>query len=87
MKPIIMLTMESCPYCKKALLWMEELRSENDQYQKLSVEMLDENLQPQRASQYNYYYVPTFFVDNVKIHEGVPTKEIIRSVFDKALEP
>lgn len=86
MKPVIMLTMQSCPYCKKAFQWMDELCEENDKYGAVEVKVIDENLQPEIAKQYNYYYVPTYFVDGEKVHEGVPTKEIIRSVFAKAVE-
>ncbi|WP_425801330.1 thioredoxin family protein [Desulfitobacterium sp. Sab5] len=85
MKPVIMLTMQSCPYCKKAFQWMDELCEENDKYSAVEVKVIDENLQPEIARQYNYYYVPTYFVEGKKVHEGVPTKEIVRGVFDTAL--
>lgn len=86
MKPVLMFAMKSCPYCKQAFQWMDELCEENDKYNAVEVKVIDENLQPEVAKQYNYYYVPTYFVDGQKVHEGVPSKEIVRSVFDKALE-
>ena len=47
--------------------------------------MIDEQLHPEVTKTYSYYYVPTYYVDGVKAHEGVPTKEIVREVFEKAL--
>lgn len=85
MKPITMFIMESCPHCKNALHWMDELKQENPQYNNVPVSIIDENAQPQIASTYDYYYVPTYFVDTAKVHEGVPSKAIIRQVFETAL--
>jgi thioredoxin 1 len=83
-KPVLMFTMASCPYCKEAQLWMEELTKENAKYQDIEINIVDETLQPSIAREYNYYYVPTFYIDGVKIHEGAATKDIIREVFEKA---
>ena len=65
---------------------MEELKKENPKYANIEVEIIDEELHPEIAKQYNYYYVPTYYVDGIKAHEGVPTKDIIRRVFEKACE-
>jgi len=86
MKPVLMFTIESCPYCQQARLWMNELKEENAKYSAVEVNIIDERLQPSIASQYNYYYVPTFYVDGIKIHEGAATKDIVQRVFDKACE-
>ncbi|WP_133627783.1 thioredoxin family protein [Fonticella tunisiensis] len=85
MKQVIMFTMKSCPYCRQAFTWMEELKKENPEYSNIDINIIDETLNPDVASQYDYYYVPTYYVDGVKIHEGAATKEIIRTVFEKAL--
>lgn len=86
MKPVLLFVMESCPYCKQVLRWMKELRIENPEFGKVEVEMIDENLHPDIAKQYDYYYVPTYYVSGVKVHEGAATKDIVRSVFEKASE-
>ncbi|MGE4273455.1 MAG: glutaredoxin family protein [Desulfitobacterium sp.] len=86
MKPVTMFVLESCPYCKEALRWMEELKAENAHYERVEFTIVDEQLQPEIARQYPYYYVPTYFVDGIKVHEGAATKDIVRNVFDKALE-
>ncbi|MDP4143357.1 MAG: thioredoxin family protein [Bacillota bacterium] len=86
MKPVIMLITDWCPYCKQASGWMRELSAENPKYADIEVRVIDEEREPEAAKQYNYYYVPTYYVDGVKIHEGVPTKDIVREVFEKALK-
>lgn len=86
MKPILMFTMESCPYCRKAHHWMEQLRNENPAFTALDITIIDETLQPGIANQYDYYYVPTYYVDGIKVHEGAATKEIVKGVFEKAYE-
>ena len=85
MKPVIMFITSWCPYCKQAFSIMEELKDENAKFADLKVEVIDEELQPEISTQYDYYYVPTYYVDGVKIHEGVPSKDIINNVFEKAL--
>lgn len=85
MKQITMFITSWCPYCKQAEKMMEELSQNNPEYQKLNIEIIDEELHPNIAREYDYYYVPTFFVDKEKLHEGVPTKDAIKKVFDAAL--
>lgn len=84
MKPVLMFTMESCPYCREARLWMEELKKENAKYTDIAVTVIDERRHPDVANEYDYYYVPTYYVDGVKIHEGAASKDVIRGVFEKA---
>ena len=86
MKPIRMFTMASCPYCQKARRWMDELMAENPAYRALSIDIVDEVEQPEYAEQFDYYYVPTYYVDGKKVHEGAATKQIVHRVFDAALK-
>ena len=37
------------------------------------------------ADSLDYWYVPTYFVDGVKLLEGVPTKEKVEAVLRAAL--
>ncbi|WP_328707005.1 glutaredoxin family protein [Clostridium sp. HV4-5-A1G] len=74
-----------CPYCRQALSWMKELQNKIPEYKNINVEIIDEEKHPEIAKKYDYYYVPTYFVGNTKIHEGVPSQEIIRKVFEKSL--
>ena len=65
---------------------MDELMAENPAYRPLSIDIVDEVEQPEYAEQFDYYYVPTYYVDGKKVHEGVATKQIVRRVFDAALK-
>lgn len=73
-----------CPYCKQAFSFMEEVKKENPKYEDIEVKIVDEEREPDISKQYDYYYVPTYYVDGVKIHEGVPSKDIVRKVFEEA---
>ena len=86
MKKVLMFTMASCPHCQRALQWMSELCAENPAYLAIPVEFIDEVINPELANQYDYYYVPTYYVNGEQVHEGVATREIIGSVYKKALE-
>ncbi|MDO4792935.1 MAG: thioredoxin family protein [Filifactor alocis] len=87
MKPVYMLITDWCPHCKKAKEWMKELVEENPEYAKVEIEIIDEEKTPEKIKEhnFNYYYVPTYYVEGDKVHEGVPTKEIVKSVYEKAL--
>lgn len=84
MKPILMFIIKTCPHCQKALGWMDELKQENPAYQTLEIKIIDEQKEAALANQYDYYYVPSYFIDGGKVHEGVATKEIVRQVFETA---
>lgn len=86
MKKIRLFFFESCPYCRKAIVWLEELMAENPEYAKIEIERIDEKLNPETADKFDYYYVPTFFVGDEKLHEGAATKEKVRAVLESALK-
>lgn len=85
MKNVLMMIQDTCPHCKKALSLMEELKKENPDFEKVEVKIIDENKEPAFAETLDYWYVPTFFVDGEKLHEGVPTKEAVEKVYEAAL--
>lgn len=85
MKKITMMYLKGCPYCKQAMNWMEELKQEQPVYQNINITYIEESEQPQLADTLDYWYVPTYFVDGIKKHEGAATKDIIKAVFDAAL--
>ena len=78
--------MRSCPYCRQALRWMDELFTENPAYRGIEIEKIDELVYPEIARRYDYYYVPTYYVGDEKMHEGVASLKKIRRVLDAALE-
>ena len=86
MKKVLMMIQETCPHCQNAFRLMEALKKENPEYAAVEVEIVDENREKAFADSLDYWYVPTYFVAGEKIHEGVPTKEKVRAVYEKALQ-
>jgi len=80
-----MFMLPTCPYCKQALRYMDALYAEDAKYKGVNIEIIDENLHPDIADKYDYYYVPTYYVDGKKLHEGAADLEKVRRVFDAAL--
>ena len=85
MKDVLMFMTSWCPYCKKASQIIEQLRNENQEYKDIEITMIDEDKDRKYADSFDYYRVPTFYVDGVKIHEGAADIENIRKVFEKAV--
>ena len=86
MKKITMFIISSCPFCMDAFRIMEALFKENPEYLALKIEKIDETIYPDVAKKYDYYYVPTFYVGDEKMHEGAASMKKIKRVFDAALE-
>jgi glutaredoxin len=86
MKKILLFHFESCPYCKQARRWIEEARAENPALRAVEIEMIDELRNPKIAWQYDYWYVPTFYVDGCKAHEGACSKEKVKQILETAAE-
>jgi len=86
MKKITMFYMKTCPYCIAAIKWMNDLMKKDEKYRELSITMVDEKAHPEIADKYDYYYVPTYYVGDEKLHEGAASLEKIKAVFDAALE-
>ncbi|MDR1966053.1 MAG: thioredoxin family protein [Synergistaceae bacterium] len=84
MKEIKMFMMATCPHCRKALEMMDDIYSKNPGYKDIPLKKIDETKEPDYASKFDYYYVPTFYVGDDKMHEGVPTREAIEKVFEAA---
>ena len=69
MKTIKLFYLKDCPFCKKAFAYIDELKK-LDSYKDIEFELIEESEQSELANQYDYYYVPTFYIDEEKIHEG-----------------
>lgn len=85
MKDILLFEMAGCPYCRAAEDWLRELIAQYPAYGQIPIRRVDENREPAVAEQYDYWYVPTFYVGGVKCHEGAATREKVQAVLDKAL--
>ena len=80
MKPITYFYLKECPFCKKAFRYIEELKREHPELQTVEIDTVEESEQPEIADRYDYYYVPTFYVDGKKVHEGGIFKEEMEAV-------
>ena len=86
MKKIKLFILRNCPFCLQALDWQSKILAENPAFREIPIEIIDESEQPEVAYSYGYYYVPSYYVDEKKVHEGVATREKIENVFIMALE-
>ena len=77
--------MGTCPHCRKAAEIMEEIFAGRPEYKSIPLKIIDETKEPDYASGFDYYYVPAFYADGDKLHEGAPSKEAIEKVFAAAL--
>lgn len=78
--------LKNCPFCKKAMRYIEELKAEHAELAAVEIEMIEESERPDVADKFDYYYVPTFYVDGVKEHEGGIYPEEVERILRKALE-
>ena len=85
MSNITLYHFEGCPACGHAKEWIKELRQEKPELKDALVEMVDVHKTPNFKAPAPFYYVPTFFVDDVKVHEGVASKAIVENVLRSAL--
>lgn len=85
MKKIKVFYLKNCPHCRRAFKMIEDIKSENKQYQNLQFELIEESKNVKLANTYDYYFVPTFYVGDVKIHEGIPTRKKMEAVLKSAL--
>ncbi|MFZ2257222.1 MAG: hypothetical protein WAV55_03685 [Clostridiaceae bacterium] len=86
MKKITYIKASWCPYCSKADNILTRLKRNNDQYNQIEFEIIDEDLDPQKAAQYQYELVPNMWLGQEKVLEGIPSTELLKAVLDKALE-
>lgn len=85
MKKVKAFYLDNCPHCRRAFKMIEELKSQNPKYSNVEIEYINESKDVQAANAHDYYFVPTFYVDGDKIHEGVPSIEKIEEVLHKAI--
>ena len=58
---------------------------EHPEYGAVEMEIIDETRNPEIAEKWDYYYVPTYFLGEEKLHEGAATKQKVQRVYEKAL--
>ena len=85
MKKITMFTIQSCPYCQKARKWMKEILESDEKYREIPLTVIDELEEPEISAKFDYNYVPTYYIDDEKVHDGAATFEMVKKIFDDAL--
>ena len=91
MKKITAFYLEGCPYCRQAREALKELMNKNENYSKVSLEWIEENQHPEISEKFDYYYVPSMFIDDKKIYEAHrgesfdECKENIKRVLETAI--
>ena len=83
MNQLLFFYLPSCPHCQLAIRFLNTLKEENDAYSRIPVMMIDESSQQTLANSYDYWYVPCFFWNGNKLHEGHAEEEDVRRVLDK----
>ncbi len=86
MKKVTMFYLSNCPHCKKAFDMIDKLTELDSDFGKVEIEKIEESKQPDIANSYDYYYVPTFYVNGEKLHEGTPTLEAVKAVLETAMK-
>ena len=76
---------KDCPHCQKAFKFIEELKEEKDIYRLIEPRLVEETLEVDYAEMFDYFLVPTFYIDELKVHEGVVSKEQMQKILDATL--
>lgn len=84
MQKLLMFYMASCPHCKRAFAYEEELKKRRPELFDVEVERVDERMDPDRADQYDYWYVPTYYLGDERLFSGSPSPADIERVFERA---
>lgn len=84
MKKLTVFHLSHCPHCLKAKNILAEL-SKEEAFQEISYEWVEEREEAERAAKYDYYYVPTFYLGNEKLHEGKVSEAILREMLEKVV--
>ncbi|MDR3293781.1 MAG: thioredoxin family protein [Clostridiales bacterium] len=84
MKKIELYFLIDCPHCQKAFGLLKDALIAEPKYKSLRFELIEEELSPALAEERDYYYVPCFFLDGKKVHEGKITERDINKILKDA---
>ena len=84
MGKITMFIRKDCPYCMRALAIQKNLMAK-ERYRDIEVEVIDEREQAVLADRYDYYYVPSYFLGEEKLHEGAVDEVTIQTILERAI--
>ncbi len=81
MKELTVFILKRCHHCIRAKKFIETLQKQPE-YEDIKITYIDERKERALAKEYDYYYVPSFYVGDIKLHEGAITLEELEGVFD-----
>ena len=84
MKEITLFILRDCPHCRLALRLQEELLEAHPQWREIPLRVVDEAAEAAYADSFDYYYVPCYYVDGVKVLEGHAERSDVEAVFRAA---
>ena len=76
MKPVKLFYLKNCPFCRKALRYIEQAKAAHPELQPVAIEMIEESEQSDLADTFDY----------VKVHEGGIYAEEVEKILRSALE-
>ena len=85
MHQLTLFYLKNCPFCKKALRYIDEAKAAHPELAAVDIELIEESERPDVANRYDYYYVPAFFLEREKLHEGGILPEEVEPLLRKAL--
>lgn len=72
MKELKIFYLENCPYCRKAMAALKELKTENPDFEMVGIEWIEETRFPEIADRFDYYRVPSIYSGDDKLYECRP---------------
>ena len=79
MKDLKLFALRDCPYCQRVFAYLAAYELPSD----VNLRIIFEDEEKQLADSYDYYYVPSFFLNEVKIHEGALNEKDFISLMEK----
>ena len=86
MQELLFFMLPHCPHCQLARRYLEALRAENKEYAAIKITEIDESREKALADQYDYFLVPSFFLNGKKLHEGHAERSDVEAVLRVAAE-
>lgn len=86
MKDITYFYLQGCPHCIRADQFLQQLMEEKQEYKQIKINRIEESKNAAVASLYDYFYVPCFYVDGQKEHEGTVSLDQVKHVLEIALK-
>lgn len=93
MENVLWFYKKGCPYCRNAQKAYEELIEENPEFRQIIIKKVDEDIEVDFSNSYDYYYVPTLFVGDIKAYEAHPSESFneckakLHVIFDHIIKP